>query len=310
MVVPGLAAHAGDSALVNRDPLSSGGRAILFWFYKDLGVCRNRLRLLRANNPTTKIFGLFGGDISNAELFREGLNELLDDFYSYSDPKSPEWKWKNGDLLITDWYRNRGIDLTWTSLTIVQWDMILLEPIDRLFAHVPESKLLLSGLRSIAKEGGNWHWVSDPAEKIRFEAFQEYFCARLGPIANPMFCIFIVVVFPREFLAAYAYVEEPELGFIEYRVPIMAQRLGFEFATSEMFVVSDAASNRRSAVITVGDPIPLITILWNRYRRNGARLFHPFYTLFPSGFVDSIGFLVHLCKSIPGVTTLLRLRDR
>jgi hypothetical protein len=35
--------------------------AILFWFYKEPEICRNRLKLLKVKNPNTQIFGLYGG---------------------------------------------------------------------------------------------------------------------------------------------------------------------------------------------------------------------------------------------------------
>ncbi len=38
---------------------------ILFWFYRDVGLCRNRLRLLRRRNPGTPIYGLYGGPRSD-----------------------------------------------------------------------------------------------------------------------------------------------------------------------------------------------------------------------------------------------------
>ncbi len=40
--------------------------AVLFWFYKKEGVCTQRLRILRQMNPMAKIYGLYGGPVSEA----------------------------------------------------------------------------------------------------------------------------------------------------------------------------------------------------------------------------------------------------
>src|SRR5688572_15369697 len=62
-------------------PRSVPGRVgVLFWFYRDLPVCRNRAEMLRRDNPELAIFGLYGGDVRDAARFRDALEPFLDDF--------------------------------------------------------------------------------------------------------------------------------------------------------------------------------------------------------------------------------------
>src|SRR3989344_1974126 len=72
--------------------------AVLFWFYKEPGVCANRLELLRRTNPGLKIYGLYGGPQKRAGLFRKKLGNHLDDFYA-SPFRSSDWKWINGTAM-------------------------------------------------------------------------------------------------------------------------------------------------------------------------------------------------------------------
>ena len=90
--------------------------AILFWFYKEPEVCKNRLEILRQNNPKTPIYGVYGGNPQEAEQFESVLSPYLDDFHAFIEDKDSLWKWLQGDLLLTHWYRERGKDLDWDTI--------------------------------------------------------------------------------------------------------------------------------------------------------------------------------------------------
>lgn len=57
--------------------------AILFQFFKDIDVCRNRLKLLKKFNPDIPIYGLFGGEASQADKFRQALGAEMEDFFCF-----------------------------------------------------------------------------------------------------------------------------------------------------------------------------------------------------------------------------------
>ncbi|HET9729236.1 MAG TPA: hypothetical protein VFR41_07445, partial [Acidimicrobiia bacterium] len=107
----------------------SGGIAILFWCYRDLPVCENRIAGLRRLNPGTRIFVLYGGPNGDADRFRNALAPVVDDFYGFDREVSSTWKWRNGDLMLADWFDRRGKDLEWDHVFIVQWDMLVLAPL-------------------------------------------------------------------------------------------------------------------------------------------------------------------------------------
>ena len=72
--------------------------AILFWCYKEAGMCANKVRLLRHYNPCTPIYVLFGGAPAEAQRFETELLPYINDFYVFPEEKSPQWKWKHGDM--------------------------------------------------------------------------------------------------------------------------------------------------------------------------------------------------------------------
>jgi adenine-specific DNA methylase len=134
--------------------------AILFWFYKEPQVCKNHLELLRRYNPTVPIYGLYGDELGEVHTYKSVLSKYLDDFYAFTQDKSSSWKWHLGDLLITDWYLERGQHLTWDTIFVVQWDMLVFGPVNELFSMLKEDQILLSGLRPIKEVEKIWSWTS------------------------------------------------------------------------------------------------------------------------------------------------------
>ena len=63
--------------------------AILFWCYKELALCEDRVRSMRRDNPDTRIFVLFGGEPEDSSDFEQALTPFIDDFYVFDDEPPP-----------------------------------------------------------------------------------------------------------------------------------------------------------------------------------------------------------------------------
>lgn len=292
--------------------------AILFWFYKELEVCQNRLKILRHNNPTTPIYGLYGGDLAVVDQYKSALSPYLDDFYAFSETKDSYWKWIQGDLMITQWYRDRGKDLEWDTIAIVQWDMLVFGAVEQIFSMLEPGQILLSGLRPIAEVESDWQWTSPkiPDRREQYLKFCEYIRKTHDYKQNPLGCLFIVVAFPRTFLAQYSNVSEPELGFLEYRIPMYAQIFGTPFCENHPFqawwVDTDPVFRAKNPVKKAIDSlslrlnpnplnpakreISLIPISRHLSTQNGARIFHPYNQIFPMKKQQFFGALVNEFK--------------
>ena len=277
--------------------------AILFWFYKEPEVCKNRLEILRQHNPKTLIYGLYGGKPEEAGEFELMLAPYLNDFYAFTKDKDSLWKWLQGDLLLTHWYRERGKDLDWDTVLIVQWDMLVFGAVDQLFSMLQKNQILLSGLRPIAEVEHEWSWVSPKVldRRQQYLEFLEHIRQTYHYNQDPLGCLFIVVCLPRIFLDRYSSIEQPELGFLEYRIPMYAQIFGIPFCETHpfhawwvdvdpIFQVTNPLKRALNALHLKLNPNPLnparrdislIPIYRHLSRKTGSRIFHPYQLIFP-----------------------------
>ncbi|MBW4474801.1 MAG: hypothetical protein KME45_31150 [Stenomitos rutilans HA7619-LM2] len=292
--------------------------AILFWFYKEPEICKNRLEILRQHNPTTPIYGLYGGDLRSLDQYRSALGKYLDDFYAFPEDKNSYWKWIQGDLMITHWYLKRGKNLEWDTVVIVQWDMLVFGAVAQLFSMLKQDQLLLSGLRPIAEVENDWQWVSPmvPERRQKYLEFLEYIQKNYGYRHDPLGCLFIVIGFPKTFLDQYSKVEEPELGFLEYRIPIYAQIFGTSFCENHpfqawwvdvepIFQIKNPIKRAVNALSLRLNPNPLnpakreislIPIAFHLSNQDGARIFHPYEHVFPLSRSQWFISLIHEFK--------------
>jgi hypothetical protein len=269
--------------------------SVLFWFYKDVNICRNRLQILRRHNPDISIFGLFGGDTSQAALFETQLAPYLNDFFVFPPGKSSEWKWYNGDLMIADWYHQRGQFMSWDTIVVVQWDMLVFGRLTQIFAKLNEGEILLSSIRAVEEVSPWWWWVN--SSEPSYPAFVEHLREEFNYSAAPVCCQFVVVCLPREFLRRYTAVR-PETGFIEYRVPTFAGVFGIPIRNLKEFDCwwfDDPATKDTSEcdiVLTAARiKIPVSRIRAHLNRPDGSRIFHPFDRMFPINTSSAMVFL-------------------
>jgi hypothetical protein len=279
--------------------------AILFWFYKDPAVCKNRLQILRSYHPSTEIYGLYGGDIAQSHVFEQELGPLLNDFFCYPFNKEPAWKWRNGDFLLKEWFHARGRYLTWDTIVVTQWDMLLLGNVSDIFSELGEGEILISSVRPVEEVASHWHWTS-PAQTLNqavFKAFKDNIAKRYGPHATTLACHFVVACLPRRFLELYSSIQVPEIGFIEYRLPTYAKLLKIPFCGTKRFDsfwpgTPEAEKVRMwdRVILSTGRSIPIILILIHLLRRGGSRIFHPFVHAFPIDWPGIVSFFLSMFR--------------
>ncbi len=253
--------------------------SILFWFYKEIDVCENRLQLLKKNNPNVKIFGLYGGNEKEADKYKHRLGKYLDDFYIFTGRTDKEWRWINGDLMILDWYDVRGEGLSWDSIVVVQWDMLVFDSFKNQFAGINEGEIYLSGLRnldSILEE--KWHWTKSREERKKYLAFLEYVKKTYGYTDKPpLCCLFILQILPRVFFEKYLTVKDKEIGMLEYKVPIYAKIFSIPFFKKDLgvswFTKNEIPLNAKAIEINSS------FIEKELNKKDGWRIFHPYYKI-------------------------------
>ncbi len=289
--------------------------AVVFWCYKEPEICTDRLKLLRRENPSLPIYVLFGGDPSHAPLFEQAFEGLVDDFYVFDDPppaQGPEhfdndfrdgvyWKYYWGDLLFRAWYRDRGAKLAFDTVVVVQWDMLVYGKIEEVFGCLHKDEVLFSGLRTIREVEDDWLWVSEkrPLARQRYLEFLDHLKERYDYDAEPLCCVAIVLAFSRLFLERFAAIERPELGFLEYRLPMYAQVFDVPIREDHPFRPWWGAVERYSVTSALrARPCEIWAPVIRRElsRSSGARVFHPYWRPAPVGFW---GWLWALIDSFP-----------
>lgn len=256
--------------------------AVLFWIYKDLDVCRNRARWLRRLNPDTPVYCLFGGQAADAEAFRVGLGGLIDDFYVFDQDWDAHRKWWHGDQMISRWYEDRGRLLEWDTVFIAQWDMLLLGGLDRLCGGLQPEQLILPSYQEVAAVEHYWWWVQPECpQRPDYDAFLALM-RRQGYDASPHCCHFVSAALPRSFLERYAAIPEPDVGFLEYKMPTYAAAWGYAVSSDHVFDPAwkyDPDMGRLKWLLAPinaeGRTIPG-WLVWLDYVR-GKRAFHPYY---------------------------------
>ena len=258
------------------------GLAILFWFYDHLEVCVDRVRLLRELNPDCKIYGLFGGLHENAARFSGSLTPYLDHFYTFPLDWPPLEKWRNGDLMIAQWFRDAGTELEWDTLIVAQWDMLILEPVEKLFRELKKDELYVSSVQPIERIERRWFWTApwNPPARRTYEEFLSHIRGLTPEPPEILACLFVVVCLPRLFLQRYTVIDRPELGFLEYRLPTYARLFGTPLANLDFAAalpeLPETFRGKRRFLVPIPPAIPLLEIYLERCRPHGAAVFHPY----------------------------------
>lgn len=256
--------------------------AVLFWFYKDVEVCKNRLELFKRYNPGLKIFGLYGGRKSQAGIYRRILGKYFEDFYitKFSE-KRPAWKWINGEKMILGWYLDRGKKLSWDSVIVIQWDMLVLCSIKQQFPKLKKGQLFLSGLRTLDSFiEKRWDWTKlGGRERKNYLKFKDYLRKKYN-YTNKLLCsLFILQIFPKQFFRAWSKERDNALGMLEYTLPTFAKIFKIPFYKKDTGVwwFNKNARRGETPMNARGVQIKKSLIMRELRKRNGFRIFHPYF---------------------------------
>ncbi|WP_159050170.1 hypothetical protein [Streptomyces sp. MMG1533] len=250
-------------------------RVVAYRFHRDPLVSRARVRLLRRLNPGVPVHGIFGGagGMRGASFQLAGRRALgLDSLYT--SRRSGHWNWKNGDLVLLDWYREAGHRLSFDVLHLVEWDLLLAEPLERLYATVPADAVGLTALTPLSVIGEDWRWLAGRDEAREWHELLAYARTGFGYDGTPYGCLGIGPCFPRAFLHDYAAADPPDLGNDELRYPLFAQLLGHPVAETGFRRAWHSPDEDRY-FNAVGAGVDPDTVAAELAKPDGRRAFHP-----------------------------------
>ena len=234
-------------------------RIILFRFHDHFDICRNHIEILKRFNPGIEIYGLYGG---RQENFLKAKKLPLKHVWSVPID-DPHWKWVNGDLCARWWFKDFGKNLKFDMLHVFEWDLILLENIEKQFAHI-KGGVAITGAISMAKIYNTWDWVALRRGRDEWLRLKKYVIDEFGYNKQPLAGLFGGASMSRVFLEKYSRIEVPGLCNDEVRLPLFAQSFGMP--------VYD--TNLKTKFFSAGDKIFSPKVVYNHYRR-GVKSFHP-----------------------------------
>lgn len=250
-------------------------RVIVFRFDREPLVCRAHVELMRRLNPGVAIHGIFGGDSGyRGAAFRLAGRRLLRLDTMYVSHRSGHWNWKNGDLVLLDWFREVGRFLSFDVVHLVEWDLLLADRLDRIFAAVPPEAVGLTAYTPLSVIGDDWRWTSGPDEAREWHQLLAFAADRLGYDGTPHGCLAIGPCLPRSFLRDYAAVDPPDFGNDELRLPLFAQALGYPVVDTRLRRGWHSQQEDRFLAATARQ-VDRRTIADELAKPDGRRAFHP-----------------------------------
>ncbi len=265
--------------------------AILFWFYKNVDVCENRLQLLKQQNPNCKIYWLYGWQKSQENKFKDRLNKYLDNFYTTPEKNSFK-KWIHGDLYLLDRYENIWKKLKWDSIFLAQRDMLIFEPIKNIFNGIKKDEILLPHYDIITKKIENNRYRTSVKNynkkqntdktKIHMRKnylwFKKYIKKKYWFIDKLPRTIFMTAIMPKIFFEKYKTVKDIEIGFLEYKIPTYAKI--FKIKRFKKYLWEKITPIEKCPMNADTIEIKKEYIQSQLKRKKWRRIFHPYYKSF------------------------------
>ena len=247
-------------------------RAILFRFHDRFDICRGRVALLRRLNPDIPIIGLYGGDSGGGEALADLIQIHSPDVSALPSRENEPGAWKHGDLVVRTWFLESGHRIRFDMLHVVEWDLLILEPVDKVFGHIGGDEVGLTGLVPASRKPNDWPWLasgSPPGSEWLA------LCAHVGNVGEPHVCQGPGMCLPRVFLERYAATDVPTLCNDEVRIPLYAQAFGFALRNTGIAEAwSTPFFNCQKRPIRRG------VVMKELAKPNGYRVFHPFLESF------------------------------
>lgn len=250
--------------------------AILYLYYSEFEVCKDRLNILRILNPGVPIYGLFAGDfISYPEMME--METYFDDHWCFPKRIMKEyiysfWKKWNPDYLTAAWYLDRGKDLNWDFLFCHPWDLLMLEPVEKYTSLPSQDDVLIyptpSKLRPL-QANANLPIETDDFDYVFFHQFME---GIIGEEFEMMASEAFFATWSRKSLETLAPFLQQVPGKMQYRLPTLLEATGFQCAYLPRF--SPELMNNYKTEISAD------VILSEFLRNQPKKLFHPVYNEF------------------------------
>jgi len=174
------------------------------------------------------------------------------------------------------WYRQEGRQLAFDMLHLVEWDLLLLASLDRIYGETGRNGVALTGLTPLERIQGHWYWTSVEPYAAQWRQLRERVRARHGWDGPYFACQGPANAFSKAFLERYSQEEIPELVHEELRLPLYAGALGFEVAGLPHIYREIKDPGEMKFFNCEKLAINQLRIRWELLKPSGRRVFHPY----------------------------------
>jgi hypothetical protein len=245
---------------------------IIFRFHKYPLVCLNRLELLRFYNPDTPVYGIYGGSDDELLEFERVLSDYLQEIYVIKN-RTNEWKWKNFDLVLREWYNDSGKHIDFDMAYTNEWDLLIFGSLEKIYPGINSGDLGLSGIIPLSSIEKHWYWTTGNAG-AEFVRLFEFVCKHYNYSSTPLASLCPGLCVPKSFLADYCKLYVPELCNDEIRLPLFAQILNYPVKDTGFF--NGWVNEDERAYFNCDKRLIAYQTIDNELKSNGRKVFHPF----------------------------------
>ena len=222
------------------------------------------------------IYGIYGGNDEELSNFKKTLKDLLFDFYEAKCPS--EWKWKNFDLVLLDWYRDVGkyidFDMAYTS----EWDLLIFGSVQDIYSHINDKDVGLTGLIPLSKIENTWFWTTAEPHKSEWKRLFTFISQSYQYISTPLASLGPGLCFPKSFLCEYNELYIPELCHDELRMPLIAQLLHYNLKDTGFF--KDWFNKGEYKIFNCDNQLIELQTITEELKAKGRKVFHPYRGVF------------------------------
>ena len=255
--------------------MSTRKDALLYIFYGAPATCALRLRIFREQNPDLRIYGICTAGVSQKRRFRV-VEDQCDNLW-YLPDHDPKWCWYNLDKVACMWFEEVGVTLDFDKILVVDWDLLLLEPVDRWLDQVGGNEVKIIDVWENKKPDENY-WTS--SRYPEYALFKER-------LSKDMPDAYVLL---NAFLFAYACTKcsfakfAPQVislpGYCEFRLPTVMASCGLTVTNF------NRPKNWGSFATVSGLSIPKRVIQGELSNLKGFRMFHPVYEPYYNARLD------------------------
>lgn len=249
-------------------------RVIVFRFHKLPDICVERVSLLKRVNPSIDIFGLYGGERDELSTMQRALRPLLEDIFSLAE-YAPAWKWRFSDLALREWFISVGVHVPFDVAHVVEWDLLLCRPLERMYSHIAGDSIGLTAIRPVKDVASTYSFTAEEPFSLEWKKLLAWAKSTHSYAAEPLVCLGPGWCVPRLFLEAYSKFVVPEISIDELRLPLSAQLLGMRLSDTRL-CRSWYLEDELKVFNTYKKEVLVSTVAQELAQPRGRRAFHPF----------------------------------